>query len=190
VAGRGTDGMHSAQLRLFRPLGQHEHCDLGVDVRNHRLPDDDGVWARTGRPVVSASWLPSTTGRCRRCMVICCRVAAAEDRTAETFMAAVGAVERGTAAAPTVAWLIGIARHKLVDHWRRVEREHRNLVLDGGFSGEVDDPWPKVIDGDAVHAVLARLRSELRWCCATSTGCRWPRWPTVWAAACMILRPC
>jgi RNA polymerase sigma-70 factor (ECF subfamily) len=92
----------------------------------------------------------------------CGSVAAAEDITAETFMAAVDALERGTAAAPTVAWLIGIARHKLVDHWRRLEREHRNLVLGGGFSGEVDDPWPKVIDSGAVHAVLARLSAPQR----------------------------
>ena len=29
----------------------------------------------------------------------------------------------------TVGWLIGIARHKLVDHWRREERSRRRLVL-------------------------------------------------------------
>jgi DNA-directed RNA polymerase specialized sigma24 family protein len=28
----------------------------------------------------------------------------------------------------TVAWLIGVARHKLVDHWRRLEREERALT--------------------------------------------------------------
>jgi RNA polymerase sigma-70 factor (ECF subfamily) len=92
----------------------------------------------------------------------CGSVAAAEDITAETFMAAVEALERGTAAAPTMAWLIGIARHKLVDHWRRAEREQRNLALVGTTRGEVDDPWPAIIDSDAVHAVLARLSAPQR----------------------------
>ena len=46
----------------------------------------------------------------------------AEDVTAEVFMAAVEAVQRDTVADVSPAWLIGIARHKLVDHWRRAER--------------------------------------------------------------------
>ena len=45
--------------------------------------------------------------------------AVAEDLTAETFLAAVSAVQRGTVPDLTVAWLVGVARHKLVDHWRR-----------------------------------------------------------------------
>lgn len=41
--------------------------------------------------------------------------ALAEDLTSETFLAAVTA----PADAPrTIGWLIGIARHKLADHWR------------------------------------------------------------------------
>jgi RNA polymerase sigma-70 factor (ECF subfamily) len=85
----------------------------------------------------------------------CGSVAVAEDITAETFMAAVDGIERGTAPVPTVAWLIGVARHKLVDHWRRTEREYRKIAATAGEA--VDDPWPDVIDVDAIHAVLARL---------------------------------
>lgn len=85
----------------------------------------------------------------------CGSVAVAEDIAAETFMAAVDGLERGAAPVPSVAWLIGVARHKLVDHWRRVEREERNLVSTA--SDEVDDPWPGVIDVDSLHAVLTRL---------------------------------
>lgn len=92
----------------------------------------------------------------------CGSVAAAEDITAETFLAAVDALERGTAAVPTVAWLIGVARHKLVDHWRRVGREQRNRAVAATAGSEVDDPWPSVIDTDAVHAVLARLSAPQR----------------------------
>jgi RNA polymerase sigma-70 factor (ECF subfamily) len=53
----------------------------------------------------------------------------AEDLTAETFLAAVQATERDAVPQLTVAWLIGVARHKLVDHWRRQAREARGLRL-------------------------------------------------------------
>jgi len=53
----------------------------------------------------------------------------AEDLTAETFLAAVQAIERRAVPDLTVAWLIGVARHKLVDHWRRQERERRALSV-------------------------------------------------------------
>ena len=58
----------------------------------------------------------------------CGSEAVAEDLTAETFLAAVAAVRRRTVPAMSVAWLIGVARHKLVDHWRRQAREERNLT--------------------------------------------------------------
>lgn len=90
----------------------------------------------------------------------CGSVAVAEDISAETFMAAVDGLERGAAPVPTVAWLIGIARHKLVDHWRRTEREQRSLAIAAG--DEVDDPWPAVVHVDAVHTALARLPGPQR----------------------------
>ena len=43
-------------------------------------------------------------------------------------MGAVDSVTRGRVDDVTTAWLIGIARHKLVDHWRRVERDQRRLT--------------------------------------------------------------
>ena len=49
----------------------------------------------------------------------CGSPAVAEDLSSEVFLAAVAAIEAGTLREPTVAWLIGVARHKLVDHWRR-----------------------------------------------------------------------
>jgi RNA polymerase sigma-70 factor (ECF subfamily) len=90
----------------------------------------------------------------------CGSVAVAEDITAEAFMSAVEGLERRAAPVPTVAWLIGIARHKLVDHWRRTEREQRNRAAATGE--EVDDPWPGVIDVDAAHVALARLSAPQR----------------------------
>lgn len=92
----------------------------------------------------------------------CGSVTVAEDVTAETFMAAVDAFERGKAPVPTVAWLIGVARHKLIDYWRRVGREQRNLAVAASATSEVDDPWPSVIDTDTIHAALAQLSAPQR----------------------------
>ncbi len=87
----------------------------------------------------------------------CGSVAVAEDLTAETFVAAVTAVRRGGVREVTVAWLIGVARHKLVDHWRRVARERRGLAAVGRDRDDRDDPWGKVLDVQAAHAALLRL---------------------------------
>lgn len=83
----------------------------------------------------------------------CGSAAVAEDLTSETFLAAVDAVRRGTVPHLTVAWLIGVARHKLVDHWRRTGRE-RDADLPEARS--VDD-WDVHLDGLLAHATLAEL---------------------------------
>ena len=51
----------------------------------------------------------------------------AEELTAEAFLAAVDALGRRPPRAADAGWLIGIARHKLVDYWRRRERQDRTL---------------------------------------------------------------
>jgi RNA polymerase sigma-70 factor (ECF subfamily) len=61
-----------------------------------------------------------------------------------------------------VAWLIGIARHKLVDHWRRAGREARGLAAVEQDSEQEDDPWDGVVDADAAHAALARVSAPQR----------------------------
>ena len=91
----------------------------------------------------------------------CGSVALAEDLTAETFLAAVDAGRRRDVDA-SVAWLIGIARHKLVDHWRRVGREQRGLAIVERSEPAVDDPWDERLDADAAHATLARLPAPQR----------------------------
>lgn len=77
----------------------------------------------------------------------------AEDLTSETFLAAVDAVKRGAVDELTVAWLIGVARHKLVDHWRRHGRERE---LPEPPTDAVDD-WDVRLDQLAAHATLAEL---------------------------------
>jgi len=88
----------------------------------------------------------------------CGQKALAEDLTAETFLAAVDTVRRDQPV--TVAWLIGVARHKLVDHWRRLAREERNLAL---VTAEPEPPWEDgVLDAVTARAVLARLGRQNR----------------------------
>lgn len=79
--------------------------------------------------------------------------AVAEDLAAETFLAAVAACRRTPPPAPSTGWLIGIARHKLVDHWRAAERERRAAVAE---PDPPDDPWDERVDALLARDVLAR----------------------------------
>jgi RNA polymerase sigma-70 factor (ECF subfamily) len=87
----------------------------------------------------------------------------AEDLTSETFLAAADATRRGTVPDLTVAWLIGVARHKLVDHWRRREREDRafRAVGDPGAEPRNDD-WDVRFDAMVAQQVLAGLGAHHR----------------------------
>ena len=91
----------------------------------------------------------------------CRHRATAEDLTAETFLAAVSSIRRGAVDTVTTPWLVGIARHKLVDHWRRVERDERNLraVEEPDID---DDPWEAELDGFVARDVLDRLGAHHR----------------------------
>jgi RNA polymerase sigma-70 factor (ECF subfamily) len=90
----------------------------------------------------------------------CGSVADAEDLTAETFMAAIAALKRPDPPSVSVAWLIGVARHKLVDHWRRSERERHGLAAVG--PDQPDDPWKELLDTSAAYSALARLPGPQR----------------------------
>lgn len=92
----------------------------------------------------------------------CGNASLAEDLSAETFMAAVAASRREDAPDLNVAWLIGVARHKLVDHWRRVGREERGFAVAGAGGEEVDDPWAHHLDAESAYAALAHLSPHQR----------------------------
>ena len=79
-------------------------------------------------------------------------------------MAAVTAVRQGRVQAPelTVAWLVGVARHKLADHWRRSAREQRGLAEVAVLTEEAGDPWDEHLDVQSAHAALARLPGPQR----------------------------
>jgi RNA polymerase sigma-70 factor (ECF subfamily) len=76
---------------------------------------------------------------------------------------AVGGRGRGAPAALSTAWLIGVARHKLCDHWRRQAREERTLrAVAAGPGADAGDPWDGTLDAVAARAVLGRLAPQHR----------------------------
>jgi RNA polymerase sigma-70 factor (ECF subfamily) len=92
----------------------------------------------------------------------CGSASVAEDLTSETFLAAVDAVRRGTVPDLTVAWLIGVARHKLVDHWRRRSVEERALTAVDAEPRAVEDQWDVQLDAMVAHRTLAGLAPQHR----------------------------
>jgi RNA polymerase sigma-70 factor, ECF subfamily len=83
--------------------------------------------------------------------------ATAEDLTSETFLAAVRNLEEGRRVPLDVPWVIGIARHKLADHWRGRARDDRlrdSLEQDPEHE---DDPWDVRLDQLRATDVLAAL---------------------------------
>jgi RNA polymerase sigma-70 factor (ECF subfamily) len=91
----------------------------------------------------------------------CGSPALAEDLTAETFLAAVAALQRGTAEL-SVGWLVTVARRKLVDHWRRSAREERKLQLAAGEPVVEEPPWDEQLDATRAGVVLGELGSHHR----------------------------
>jgi RNA polymerase sigma-70 factor (ECF subfamily) len=88
----------------------------------------------------------------------CGDVATAEDLTSETFLAAVAAAGRPGDGDVSIPWLIGVARHKLVDHWRRRSREERLLdAVADNTEPEDQEPFDAHLDRMRANEVLARL---------------------------------
>ena len=94
----------------------------------------------------------------------CGSASVAEDLTSETFLAAVDAIRRKSVPDLTVAWLIGVARHKLVDHWRRREVEERTLKAADPHPDDVkaEDRWDVQLDALVAHRTLADLAPQHR----------------------------
>ena len=92
----------------------------------------------------------------------CNQVAVAEDLTAEVFLAAVDAVRRDEPVAVSVPWLIGVARHKLADHWRRQARDQRRLGALAEEETELVDPWDVQLNAVRARDTLAKLAPHHR----------------------------
>lgn len=78
----------------------------------------------------------------------------AEDVTSETFIAMVNSIERTRAGDEPafVAWLLGIARNKVVDHFRR----QATLPATGAMIAPWEEPAAGAEAGDPLNVVTAR----------------------------------
>jgi RNA polymerase sigma-70 factor (ECF subfamily) len=85
--------------------------------------------------------------------------ALAEDLTSETVFATVDRVRGGHIESIEIGYLIGIARHKLVDHWRRQEREQRHLKVYARDEEIADDT---VFESGRASRALAELNPMQR----------------------------
>jgi RNA polymerase sigma-70 factor (ECF subfamily) len=94
----------------------------------------------------------------------------AEDLTQETFLAAVVELKKGKRVRQPSAWIYGIARHKLLDHYRREQRSNRQVILDSTLDEVEEEP---VAPDDragreraiaALSAVTASQRAALVLC--------------------------
>jgi RNA polymerase sigma-70 factor (ECF subfamily) len=85
---------------------------------------------------------------------------AAEDLVQECFLAALRARERFEGDASERTWLLAILRHKIADHYRRVE------------SSRVDPEW--AVEDDAPRGILGRFFKD---------DGTWRRGPSAWKVA-------
>jgi RNA polymerase sigma-70 factor (ECF subfamily) len=76
----------------------------------------------------------------------------AEDLTQETFLAAVAELKKGRRIDAPVPWIYGIARHKLLDHYRAQERRERRR---GGEAAEPATASLRETDDRALAALAA-----------------------------------
>ena len=120
-----------------------------------------------GSPDVFAAFYDSTVADVYRYLLraVLGNRALAEDLTQETFASVVLAVRDGRAEAYALPWVIGVARHKLVDHYRNAAREHRRLALAwssgaGGDDQQLDDLDD--LDLARVAGLLQTLTSDHR----------------------------
>lgn len=91
--------------------------------------------------------------------------ATAEDLTSETFLAAMDAARKSDPPTISVPWLLGVARHKLADHYRRGQQRHTVPVAEPPEPAEARgaaDDWDAELDRLVAEAVLARLPEPYR----------------------------
>jgi RNA polymerase sigma-70 factor (ECF subfamily) len=125
--------------------------DTDQETTGSRDPMDVAPWFDDALPRLFGYFIARVGGR----------VAVAEDLTQETMLAAVRSASGPDDADAVMPWLYGIARHKLMDHYRRLDRERRHF----GRPGDPDDdlaaaPALPDLDLDALHvrdAIIATL---------------------------------
>ena len=85
---------------------------------------------------------------------------AAEDLTQDVFI--VGAHRAANGDPVDLPWLIGVARHKLIDHWRAKGRQDRNLTLVRSATQTRPADEPDVFEPGPASLVLAGLNPTYR----------------------------
>ncbi len=103
---------------------------------------DKSVAKRLDEPVAFAAFYDATLPRIygyffHRCGGI---TATAEDLTQETYLAAVRELRQGITPVTPLPWLYGIARHKLLDHYRATNRRESEVSPLGDESDAIPDP--------------------------------------------------
>ncbi len=93
-------------------------------------------------------------------LVRCGARSTAEELTAQTFEAAIRHVASNRDGAVTRAWLLTVAKRRLVDHWRQASAERRRLTR---LVALHEDATPPPSDPDsAVDAALESLPAKQR----------------------------
>ena len=152
--------IHRVQRRPRRTFGRKQPV-----TRRRRAPPDDvvgvneqaGAAPDRGQDLLDLydHALPQVYGYL---LSRCGRIALAEDLTAETFLAAVHAAHRPDPPSLSTAWIVGVARHKLVDHWRGQARDDRRMrALVDETADAAPDPWDRRLDAALAHQTLERL---------------------------------
>jgi RNA polymerase sigma-70 factor (ECF subfamily) len=126
---------------------------LGLDARSFGTFYDDAV------PRVYGYFLHRCGGS----------VTVAEDLTQETFVAAVAELAKDRRVTAPTAWIGGIARHKLLDHYRRQERVERSEAAAGEEQREAelvveDTQQARECAAAALAAVAPSQRAALVLC--------------------------
>jgi RNA polymerase sigma-70 factor (ECF subfamily) len=82
----------------------------------------------------------------------------AEDLTQETFVSVVGAVRAGRAEVNSIPWMIGVARHKVIDHYRKGDSKQRRIEQVWVSAPNVDDAHVEDLDREDPAGLLEILR--------------------------------
>jgi RNA polymerase sigma-70 factor (ECF subfamily) len=86
----------------------------------------------------------------------------AEDLTSETFLAAMDTARRAEPPDITIPWLVGVARHKLADHFRRRHDRRAVPVADVPEPADAADTWDAELDRIVAETTLRRLSGPHR----------------------------
>jgi RNA polymerase sigma-70 factor (ECF subfamily) len=91
--------------------------------------------------------------------------ATAEDLTQETFLSLARQLRQGRTPPDVLPWLIHVARNKLIDHYRRAERQRQRFTPwldDDALPADPATPLAQVHDQDLIRAALAALPDSQR----------------------------